>query len=109
MSTYLVTILHSSSNSPLNHNANRQKMIIQTDSKENQGESSGGILPAPKELFEMKDPGLYTMEIEMQMFRYVATRDTDVWFRNLLCFSPIRIKVENPPEAKTKLNSTRQP
>ena len=33
MSTYLVTILHSSSNSPLNHNANRQKMIIQTDSQ----------------------------------------------------------------------------
>ncbi len=66
----------------------------------NQGESSGGILPSPRELFQIQEPGIYTMEIEIQMFRYVRTKDTDEWYRNLLRFSPIKIKVEKPPVAK---------
>jgi len=56
------------------------------------------FLSTPKELFKMKKPGIYTMEIEMQMFRYVATTNVDEWSRNLIHFSPIKIKVEKPPD-----------
>jgi len=69
--------------------------------EENKAESSaGGNLPPPQELFKMEQPGIYMMEIEIQLFRHPANRGTDVWSRNLLRFSPIRIKVEKPPDAK---------
>ena len=68
--------------------------------EENKGESSGSNLPPPQELFQMEESGIYTMEIEIQVFRYVPTKDTELWFKNLLRFSPIRIKVEKPPDAK---------
>jgi hypothetical protein len=62
----------------------------------NQGQSSGGVLPAPRELFKMKESGTYTLQIEMQMFRYVATKDTNEWSRNLLYFPPFRITIVKP-------------
>ena len=71
--------------------------------EENHGEGSGRFIPPPQELFKMKEPGIYTMEIEIQMFRYVRTRDVEEWHRNLLRFSPVRIKVEKPPESNIKL------
>ncbi len=69
--------------------------------EENKGQSSaGGSLPAPQELFKMDEPGTYTMEVEIQLFRHPSTRDTDAWSRNLLRFSPIKIKVEKPPDKR---------
>jgi len=51
----------------------------------------------PKDLFEMKEPGVYTLEIQMQMF-YFNPHSTNAWQRDLFQFSPIKIKVEKPPE-----------
>ena len=61
--------------------------------EENRGQGGGGFLPPPKDLFKMRKEGIYTMEIEMQMFRYVASTSVDDWSRNLIRFSPIKIKV----------------
>ena len=54
------------------------------------------FLPTPKELFKMKSPGIYTMEIDMQMFRYTISTNVDDWSKNILRFSPVKIKVEKP-------------
>ncbi|MGB8368508.1 MAG: hypothetical protein ACLPYZ_04280 [Limisphaerales bacterium] len=59
-----------------------------------------GLLPSPKELFIMEKPGVYTLEIQMQMFRYTPSLDTNEWSRNLIRFSPVKIRVEKPPENK---------
>ena len=70
--------------------------------EENQGGANGGRLLAPQELFSMDDPGIYTMEVQIQAFRYVPSRDPEEWSRNLLRFSPIRIKVEKPSPPSLK-------
>jgi hypothetical protein len=59
-----------------------------------------GLLPRPNELFIMEKPGIYTLEIQMQMFRHTGSLDTNEWARNLIRFSPIIIKVEKPLENK---------
>jgi hypothetical protein len=41
--------------------------------EQNHGQGSGNILPAPNEFFKMKESGIYTMEIEMQMFRHTGS------------------------------------
>ena len=61
--------------------------------EENHGQGSGGFLPPPKDLFKMRKAGTYTMEVEMQMFRHVASTSVDDWAKNLVQFSPIKIKV----------------
>ena len=68
--------------------------------KENPGLGGGSILAAPQELFQLKEPGIYTMEIEIQLFRYVRSKNTEEWDKNLLRFSPIRIRVEKPPDTE---------
>jgi hypothetical protein len=55
---------------------------------------SGPLLPAPKELFQIEKPGIYTLEIQMQMFRVI--KSTNQWTRELIQFSPIKIRVEKP-------------
>lgn len=60
----------------------------------------GELLASPNELFLMEKPGIYTLEIQMQMFRYTPSLDTNEWSRNLIRFSPIKIKVEKPQEDK---------
>lgn len=57
-----------------------------------------GLLARPGELFIMEKPGIYTLELQMQMFRYTPSPDTNEWSQNLIRFSPIKIKVEKPPE-----------
>jgi hypothetical protein len=64
--------------------------------EDNKSLGGGRLLPTPKALFLMKKPGVYTMEIEMQMFRVI--KGTNSWSRELFRFSPIRIKVEKEPE-----------
>ncbi len=56
------------------------------------------FLPKPEELFQMDKPGVYTLEIQMQMFRYVASYDPVERSKTLFRFSPVKIKVEKPPE-----------
>jgi hypothetical protein len=63
-----------------------------------QPEFGGQFLPAPNELFEMDKPGIYTLEIQMQMFRHTGSTDPDEQHRNLIQFSPVKIKVEKPME-----------
>jgi hypothetical protein len=64
------------------------------------GAGGGRPLPSPEDLFEMKQPGVYTLEIQMQMFRHTGSTDPNDQHRNLVRFSPIKIKVEKPPDAK---------
>ncbi len=60
----------------------------------------GELLAPPNKLFLMEKPGVYTLEIQMQMFRHTPSLDTNEWARNLIRFSPIKIKVEKPSGAK---------
>jgi hypothetical protein len=59
---------------------------------------SGPLLPAAKDLFQIDDPGVYTLEIQMQMFQ--IHKNTNQWTRKLIRFSPIKINVQKPPEPK---------
>lgn len=56
---------------------------------------SGPLLPAAKDLFQIDKPGIYTLEIQMQMFQ--IHKNTNQWTRELIRFSPIKIKIEKPP------------
>ena len=62
------------------------------DSQE--GALSGPILPKPEELFQMTTAGIYTLEIQMQMFRII--KGTNQWTRELIRFDPMQIKVQKP-------------
>jgi hypothetical protein len=59
---------------------------------------AGGNIPAPDDLFLMEKTGLYSLEIEMLMFRIMKTTPTH-WDRQLLRFPAIEIKVEKPVTA----------
>ena len=58
------------------------------------GQFSGPLLPSPKQLFQMGTPGIYVMEIQLQMFR--VTKGTNLWARQLIQFAPIEIRVKKP-------------
>ena len=75
------------------------------------GAGGGQWLPAPKDLFEMEKPGIYTLEIQMQMFRHTGSTDPNEEYRNLIRFSPVKIRVEKPPEvnANSSLNTQTNP
>jgi hypothetical protein len=62
------------------------------------GAEGGQFLPAPDDLFEIDKPGIYTLEIQMQMFRHTGSTDPDEQYHNLIRFSPVKIKVEKPNE-----------
>src|ERR1035441_9771953 len=64
------------------------------------GGFSGVPFLAPEDLFRVDEPGIYTLEIQMQMFRHTASPDPEVWHTNLMRFSPVKIKVEKPTDAK---------
>ena len=59
---------------------------------------SGPLLPAPRDLFQIETPGIYTLQIQMQMF--LIHKTTNQWTRELIRFSPISIRVERPPGRK---------
>jgi hypothetical protein len=59
--------------------------------------ADGGCLIYPiNMLFKMKDPGIYTLEIQMQMLRYTPSLDPEEQHKNLIRFPPMRIKIEKP-------------
>jgi hypothetical protein len=60
------------------------------------GVLSGPVIPPPAALFNMGHPGTYTLVIQMQMFRIV--KSTNQWSRELIRFSPIKVKVVKPAE-----------
>ncbi len=64
--------------------------------KDNPELGGGKPLPAPADLFMMEKSGIYTLEIQMQMYKYSASTDPATWQANLICFSQVRIKVEKP-------------
>ena len=57
---------------------------------------TGPPLPSAKDLFQMSAPGQYILEIQMQMF--LIHKDTSQWKRELIRFSPMKIKIEMPPK-----------
>ncbi|HOC58112.1 MAG TPA: hypothetical protein PKI20_21015 [Verrucomicrobiota bacterium] len=66
------------------------------------GGFTGPILPAPAKLFQMKKPGVYTLEVQMQLLRAVWV--TNHWTYPVVRFSPIRIKVEKPSDTQSGRN-----
>jgi hypothetical protein len=56
------------------------------------------FLRKPNEFFQMDKPGVYTLEIQiqMQMFRYVPSYDPVEASKGLFRFSPVKIKIEKP-------------
>ena len=58
------------------------------------------FLRKPDEFFQMDKPGIYTLEIQMQMFRYVPSYDPVERSKTLFRFSPVKIQVEKPVTAK---------
>jgi hypothetical protein len=55
------------------------------------------FLPTPQELFQIEKPGIYKLEIQMQMF-CPNSESVNKWHKELFQFSPVKIKVEKPPE-----------
>lgn len=68
--------------------------ILAQGSHNNSDPVSGPLLPAPNELFQIEEPGSYTLEIQMQMF--LIHKNTNQWSRELIRFSPVKIKVIRP-------------
>ena len=60
---------------------------------------ASGVLPelTPKDPFQMVKPGVYTLEMQLQMFR-VNPQSTNAWKCDPFCFSPVVIKVEKPAD-----------
>jgi hypothetical protein len=56
------------------------------------GPMSGPLLPAPRDLFAMKNPGIYRLEIEMMFFR--VNRGTNGFSRDILRYPPVTLKVK---------------
>ena len=55
---------------------------------------SGPLLVSPNELFIMEKPGIYILEIQMQMFKHTGSPDPEIDHRNLFRFPPVKIKVK---------------
>jgi hypothetical protein len=65
--------------------------------RENPGLGGGRPLPRPEDLFKMRDPGAYTLTVEMQMFHRAAPGSNDKYW-TLFRFPPVTIHVEGPPK-----------
>ena len=66
------------------------------DRREAQYGISGPVLFAPSELFVMKEPGTYTLEIQMQMFKRPAADLPEMWRSNLICFPTVKLRIVKP-------------
>lgn len=72
----------------------------------NLGCGGGKFLPQPGKLFEIDKPGIYNLEIQMQMFLYVPSRDPVERSKTLFRFSPIQIKVEKLPHNRSAIRKS---
>ena len=70
--------------------------------KENQGESSGGILPAPKELFEMKDPAFIRWRLKCRCFVMLPLETLMYGFET--CFAFLQLESKWKIRRKQKQN-----
>jgi len=59
----------------------------------------GKFLPSPQDLFHMKQPGGYTIEIEMKMIRVEKFPDNTTRSRSVVYFPVLKLKVEKPPDS----------
>jgi len=82
------------------HNRRRAGVSAWGPFTNNPGLGGGKLLPAPKDLFQMDKPGVYTLEIQMQMAR--VNKGTNQLTRQLVRFSPIKLKVQKPPDPKSR-------
>lgn len=64
------------------------------------------LIPSLDQLFVIEKPGIYTLEIQMQMFRVGLPPSTNALSRNPILFSPVTIKVEKPADPKSKQSTT---
>lgn len=76
---------------PFNHIQTRSASALASPD-----EIGGIILPSAQELFNMKKPGIYDLEVEMQVFRPVAV--SNQWSFKLMRFSPIKLKIQKPED-----------
>ena len=53
------------------------------------GFSGTSLIPAPSQLFQMRQPGIYKLQVEMQLFRGGAP-----WGSNVVRFPPLTINVD---------------
>lgn len=65
--------------------------------KDNPSLGGARFLPTPKDLIQIEKTGIYTLEIQMQMF-YSNPQSTNALHKDLFQFSPVTIKVEKPPD-----------
>lgn len=49
----------------------------------------------PSDLFRMERPGIYVLEIQLQMF-YPNSKSTNLWKKDVVRFAPVTIRVEKP-------------
>jgi hypothetical protein len=62
----------------------------------NIGADGGQLLMPADTFFRITRPGVYTLQIELQMLRYTSSLDPNEQYRNLIRFGPIKIKVVKP-------------
>ena len=62
--------------------------------KDNWELGGGHLLPTPEQLFKIRKPGIYTLVVQIQVFE--VFKNTSPWTRNLIRFSPVKIKIEKP-------------
>ncbi len=60
------------------------------------GGFSGPLLPSPKDLFFMREPGIHTLEIQFQMFQRSGASTVEDTSKSLFRLGPIKIRVNNP-------------
>ena len=76
--------------------AHANTLLAEGSHEQNRDVRRAKPLPSPQQLFEIKKSGIYTMEIQMQMF--LVHKNINPWTRELIRFSPIKIKIVKPPE-----------
>lgn len=59
--------------------------------------SVGPILPSPKDLFEMKGPGIYELTLEVHLMKQHML-GTNNWTWDQIVIPPVTVKVEKPPD-----------
>jgi hypothetical protein len=62
--------------------------------KDNPFCSGGKFLPRPNELFNIEKPGVYNLEIQMQMFRQSGSLDAKERSKSLFVFPVVRMRIE---------------
>jgi hypothetical protein len=68
----------------------------------------GPLLPAPKDLFQMEVPGIYSLTLEVHLMKQIT--NTNVWTWEPLAIPRVTVRVEKPPsnrDASSPVPATR--